>query len=413
MLTPPAEHHLEHLSQPSTPTTGTPPRSATPRPTKTRTKTVAYGPTYLHWVTRPQDSFVVLAAIAALYLASSVLLPSSSDNPFSPFLFISYLLEGDREGRYRKGPKDLLFLPFWVVAFSFLRQASTLWVVKPVGRWLGIRGGRKMERFMEQGYAVIYFSCSSLAGLYVMSHQPTWWFNTSEFWKGYPHWDMPGPVKTYYLTQFAYWLQQALVMIAGLEKPRDDYVELVIHHIITLWLIGASYAVNLTQIGIAVFVSMDIPDLFLAISKCISYLGLERTGNCSFVVFMLSWGYLRHWQNVRILWSVWNESMVLTPVEARVWQPELGRFMPSWMRYQIFAPILALQLVIVFWSYLILRILFRMIAGTNASDVREEKETTETDADEVSEVEASGSGARKRGARSRTTSGNVSSGIGP
>lgn len=36
-------------------------------------------------------------------------------------------------------------------------------------------------------------------------------------------------LKTYYLLQFSYWLQQALVMVAGLEKKREDYVELILH----------------------------------------------------------------------------------------------------------------------------------------------------------------------------------------
>jgi acyl-CoA-dependent ceramide synthase len=67
-----------------------------------------------------------------------------------------------------------------------------------------------------------------------------------------------------------------------LEKPRKDYMELVAHHIVTLWLIGWaslpcfrvltdllirwSYFMDLTLIGNAVFMSMDIPDTFLAVS---------------------------------------------------------------------------------------------------------------------------------------------------
>ena len=34
----------------------------------------------------------------------------------------------------------------------------------------------------------------------------------------------------------------------------------------TLWLIGWSYLVNLTMIGTTVFVCMDIPDTWLAVS---------------------------------------------------------------------------------------------------------------------------------------------------
>jgi len=81
--------------------------------------------------------------------------------------------------------------------------------------------------------------------------------------------------------QFAYWWQQLLVLVLGLEKPRKDYWELVAHHFVTLWLVGYgsisqsriqakrifrwSYLVNLTYIGNAVYMSMDIPDTFLAV----------------------------------------------------------------------------------------------------------------------------------------------------
>lgn len=54
-------------------------------------------------------------------------------------------------------------------------------------------------------------------------------FNTSEFWLAYPHWRMVGLLKYYYLLQFSYWLQQMLILIAKIEKPRKDYRELVIH----------------------------------------------------------------------------------------------------------------------------------------------------------------------------------------
>lgn len=159
-------------------------------------------------------------------------------------------------------------------------------------------------------------------------------------------------------------------MLAKLEKPRDDYIELVLHHIITLWLIGASYFVNLTRIGVCVFVSMlvkfshslfvtsdpysppytsfsssnrDIPDFLLAISKCISYLSLETLGNFSFIVFMINWGYFRHYQNIRILNSVWKE-FELIPAQSRVWDIKEGLFMPGWMRSVLFSSLFNLRL---------------------------------------------------------------------
>jgi acyl-CoA-dependent ceramide synthase len=41
---------------------------------------------------------------------------------------------------------------------------------------------------------------------------------------------------------------------------------LVMHHINTLLLISLSYTCNFTRVGNAVFVCMDLPDAFLAVS---------------------------------------------------------------------------------------------------------------------------------------------------
>lgn len=66
-------------------------------------------------------------------------------------------------------------------------------------------------------------------GQAVMSKQPTWFYNTKAFWIGYPHWQMRLDLKAYYLLQFAYWLQQLLVLVLKIEKPRSDYMELCCH----------------------------------------------------------------------------------------------------------------------------------------------------------------------------------------
>ena len=120
-------------------------------------------------------------------------------------------------------------------------------------------------RFAEQGYALTYWGVMSIFGLYVMAFQDSWWYNLDHLWYQYPHWQMRPELKLYYLLQASYWLQQAFVMLLGLERPRKDYYELVAHHLVTLWLIGWSYFINLSMIGTTVFVCMDIPDTWLAV----------------------------------------------------------------------------------------------------------------------------------------------------
>lgn len=81
-----------------------------------------------------------------------------------------------------------------------------------------------------------------------MRQMPVWYFNTTEFWSSYPHKSQTANMKTYYLIQFAYWLQQFMVLVLQLEKPRKDYYELIVHHIVTLVLIGLSYRFHFTYV---------------------------------------------------------------------------------------------------------------------------------------------------------------------
>jgi len=327
---------------------------------------------------RPSSSLRLINVIGLLWLGCFL---AKVPNPFASMFHISYALAMEPEDagvqRYGKGPKDLLFLAFYIIVFSLVRQTMVIYVVRPLAIKCGIRGQRKIERFTEQGYALFYWSSSSIIGLYVMSQQPTWWYRTEAFWLEYPHWRMRGVLKTFYLLQLSYWLQQLLVLALRIEKPRSDYVELCLHHIVTLWLVGWSYTINLTYIGVAIFFSMDIADVFLAFSKLLNYSGLQRTSECTFACLLCVWAYFRHYQNLRILHSVWYEYGDLVPAEARVFDLLQGRALAPWMRYQVFLPILALQCLNLFWYGLMWRIVWRMISGKNATDVREADEDEE------------------------------------
>lgn len=92
-----------------------------------------------------------------------------------------------------------------------------------------------------------------------------WWFDTTYFWRDYPVTDYTGAFKYYYLLQFAYTLEGLFAL--QIEAPRKDYNILVMHHIITLLMISFSYGLNFTRVGNAVFVCMDLPNVFLTVSE--------------------------------------------------------------------------------------------------------------------------------------------------
>ncbi|KAI0347257.1 longevity assurance proteins LAG1 LAC1 [Trametopsis cervina] len=351
----------------------------------------------LRWVIVPTSALKLLCIATLLWANWELLAPyvaKGQPNPFGPLLFISHHVptSSPDDPRYQKGYLDLVFISFYVVFWSFVRQSITLWFCRPVARWFGIKKESKLDRFGEQGYAMLYFAFTGLWGLRIMSQQPTWWYRTENFWIGaftshhlttarpndspfidYPHWDMKPELKRYYLMQAAYWCQQLLVLLLGLEKPRKDYNELVAHHFVTLWLVGWSYLINLTLIGNAVYVSMDIPDTFLAFSKLLNYIQYEKTKIGSFVVFFAIWTYFRHYLNLVMLWSVWTQ-FDLMPASSQQWSPKDGVWLVWWMKYQIFVPILLLQFLNIFWYYLIVRIAVRAVVAVEVTDERSDDE---------------------------------------
>jgi acyl-CoA-dependent ceramide synthase len=167
---------------------------------------------------------------------------------------------------YAKGPLDMAFVAFYVIVLSFTREFLMQQVIRPWAVYCGIRGKAKMARFMEQVYTAIYFGVFGPYGLYVMSRTNIWYFNTNAMFEGFPHKTHDALFKAYYLLEAAYWAQQAIVLILQLEKPRKDFKELVGHHIITLALIGLSYRFHFTHMGLAVYITHDISDFFLAVS---------------------------------------------------------------------------------------------------------------------------------------------------
>ncbi|KAL9581930.1 MAG: hypothetical protein Q9203_005700 [Teloschistes exilis] len=200
-------------------------------------------------------------------------------NPLSSAIFLSYPLDpsdplipaairADPKAplHYGKGRKDIAFVAFYIVVLSFTREFIMQRILRPIARWCKMTSRSKQNRFLEQSYTGIYFGIFSPYGLYVMYHSPVWYFNTAGMYETFPNRTHDALFKAYYLLQASYWAQQALVLVMLLEKPRKDFKELVGHHVVTLSLIALSYRFHFTYMGLAVYITHDISDFFLAVS---------------------------------------------------------------------------------------------------------------------------------------------------
>jgi acyl-CoA-dependent ceramide synthase len=205
-------------------------------------------------------------------LALFAINPTES-NPIHHFIFLSYRIPAEpgapagTPDQYGKGRWDLAFVLFYIIVLSFTREFIMQKFLRPWAKNSGLKSRAKQSRFMEQMYTAIYFAVLGPVGLFVMSRTPVWYFNTRGMYEGFPHRTHEAYFKFYYLFQAAYWAQQAIVLSLGMEKPRKDYKELVGHHITTLFLIGLSYRFHFTYMGLAVYVTHDISDFFLAVSE--------------------------------------------------------------------------------------------------------------------------------------------------
>jgi hypothetical protein len=59
--------------------------------------------------------------------------------------------------RYLKGYFDLLFVAYYIVFFSFVRQIVTVTLLGRAAKYFGIKRESKVDRFGEQGYFIVYF----------------------------------------------------------------------------------------------------------------------------------------------------------------------------------------------------------------------------------------------------------------
>jgi acyl-CoA-dependent ceramide synthase len=314
--------------------------------------------------------------VILIILLSAYAVNPTPSNPMHSAIFLSYRREPKYQGEpvmYGKGKKDLAFVAFYTVLLSFTREFLMQKVIRPWAHHCGIHSKAKVVRFMEQVYTAIYFSVFGPFGLYVMSKTDIWYFNTTAMFEEFPHREHEAHFKAYYLLEASYWAQQAIVLVLQLEKPRKDFKELVWHHIITLSLIGLSYRFHFTHIGLAVYITHDISDLFLATSKTLNYLDSPLMAPF-FTVFVLMWVYQRHYLNLKILWAVLTKFRTVGPFELN-WETQQYK---CWISQIItFVLLASLQAVNLFWLYLIFRVSKNYVFNVTIADERSDNEGEE------------------------------------
>ncbi|KAL9101402.1 MAG: hypothetical protein Q9163_003337 [Psora crenata] len=129
--------------------------------------------------------------------------------------------------------------------------------------------------------------------------------------------------------------------------------------------------------GLAVYITHDISDFFLATSKTLNYISSPITVPY-FTFFVLVWTYLRHYVNIVILYSILTTFRTVGPFELD-WETQ--QYKCSLSQYITFGLLAFLQGINMFWMYFIIKVAWNIAFRHVEKDVRSDDEEDEAEED--------------------------------
>ncbi|KAG5980606.1 hypothetical protein E4U55_003852 [Claviceps digitariae] len=356
---------------------------------------------FTRWFVRNQIS--LSANLLALLFLCHNFIPKARSHTQKYFQLAYY---NARSGEYGIGFEDAYFISFCIVVFTLLRAGFMEYILGPFARMQGVTKKKDQVRFTEQAWLLVYYSVFWTMGMYIYCKSP-YYLNMREMWTNWPNREVDGLMKGYVLAQWAFWLQQIIVI--NIEERRKDHWQMFSHHIITTILISSCYCYHFTRVGNMILVIMDVVDLFLPAAKCLKYAGYNTICDIMFGVFMLSWLIARHVLYMMVCWSVYaHTAEVMTPLgcyrgsndnligpEAPppgvMWVIEPFYNSTGWIcntdvvKWFFLAPLLTLQGITIYWFTMIVRVAMKVIRGHGAEDSRSDHESVDEEDEYVYE----------------------------
>ncbi|XP_078280148.1 ceramide synthase 2-like [Rhinoraja longicauda] len=223
------------------------------------------------------------------------------------------------------------------------------------------------QRFCDASWRFAFYVFAFVFGFCVLLDKP-WFWNQEMWWEGYPRQVLLPSQYWYYIIELAfYW---SLLLRVSLDVKRKDFKEQILHHIATIFLISFSYCANYIRGGSIVMLIHDASDYIMECAKMFNYAGWRRTCDVMFVVFALVFLITR-----LVIFPILG---ILTACYYSVFV-----FRPFFGYYFFNLLLMVLQILHIFWAYLIVRMAVKFVfAGKVEKDERsdvDESDGTEED----------------------------------
>ncbi|ONH69673.1 Sphingosine N-acyltransferase lag1 [Cyberlindnera fabianii] len=223
---------------------------------------------------------------------------------------------------------DAFFVFTWIFVATFIRAFTMNYILRPLASCVNITSHKAIQRFMEQGWYLVYYSTSFIFGSYIYYHSP-YFLNFDNFYIGWPHDKMTWLFKAYYLAELA---------------------------------------------GNVIMVIMDVVDIFLSTAKLLKYSGVQTFCDVMFGVFLISWVMLRHGLYNYMFYHAATSAKTLM-VSGKCIEGLIQKTCWTDNIITIFLSLLGgLQIIMCIWMYLIAKVAIKVVTGTGAEDVRSDDE---------------------------------------
>jgi len=249
------------------------------------------------------------------------------------------------------------YFAFWMVC----RKVSHQFLFPALARAGGLNK-KSTQKFCYQMWLLTYYTVSASLAFWGFSDEP--WFKFPLDHKAavdtfYPAYLWPTPFLEF-IYQFQLGFYFAELVAIFIEPKRSDFWEYVFHHSITIFLVAFSSLSLEMRIGAYVFFIHDVPDIFLCLSKALHYLKYEKVVNCVFVCFVTAFVFGR----LVCLPSLTYRLLTVSPLM------HTGSHI-----YTSLTAVLsfALQGLHIFWLFLIIRMVLRLLRG-GSGDVRSDED---------------------------------------
>jgi hypothetical protein len=268
-----------------------------------------------------------------------------------------------------------------------------------------LAGKIQMKKWQEQSWQLCIHVSMSLLELYILSTED-WWTDTITIWVPHPF-EQRGmhrvDLQVLYITQLAVWIYTCFIH-RFVDERRKDYFVMYTHHLVTIALVGMSWAVGYLRIGLLVLWIHDVSDIFVDLLKMVNYLKLEDkrgyfASEIAYVACVAGWFY---WRLYQYPFKVLHAALVVpytvllkTPREAIQLLPALGlEIFPTDLPYHLESNALLFLLLglHIYWFHLFVMIGFRILTESVREASRQEYEG-DSDDDELEDGAAAGAGA--------------------